>query len=150
MGGTDWVGKVAPDFALHDLQGHLVRLEEFRGKVVLVNFWATWCAPCRVEMPWLVELYARYRTQGLEILGVSVDDDQPDRVRRFVQDRQVKYRIVLEDDAVVDAYGGLRFLPQTFFIGRDGRILERTYGIRTKEELEADIRRALSTAHRGR
>src|SRR2546430_2316992 len=70
----DWTGKSAPDFALSALDGHRVRLSDFRGKVVIVNFWATWCAPCKVEMPWLVEFYGRYRAQGLEIIGLSVDD----------------------------------------------------------------------------
>ncbi len=141
--GDEWVGKAAPPFSLDALEGGRVRLADFRGKVVIVNFWATWCAPCKVEIPWLVEFYTRYHAQGLEILGVSVDDGERERVAKFVRDRHVNYRILLKDEAVSDAYGGLRFLPQTFFVGRDGRILVRTYGIRSREDLEADIRNAL-------
>jgi thiol-disulfide isomerase/thioredoxin len=139
----DWAGKSAADFALRALDGRRVRLSDFRGKVVIVNFWATWCGPCKVEMPWLVEFYERYRASGLEILGVSVDDGDPDRVAKFVRARRVSYTILLKDDAVVDAYGGLRFLPQSFFIGRDGKIIKRTYGIQAKREFEADVTDAL-------
>jgi len=141
--GDEWLGKAAPPFSLDALEGGRVRLADFRGKVVIVNFWATWCAPCKVEIPWLVEFYMRYHARGLEILGVSVDDGERERVAKFVHDRHVNYRILLKDEAVSDAYGGLRFLPQTFFVGRDGRILVRTYGIRSREDLEAEIRNAL-------
>jgi thiol-disulfide isomerase/thioredoxin len=120
-----------------------VRLSDYRGRVVLVNFWATWCAPCRVEMPWLAQFYDRYRSQGLQILGVSVDDGDPGRIARFVHDRNVNYPIAIKDDKVAAAYGGLRQLPQTFFIDRGGTMVRRTYGIRTKADLDADIRAAL-------
>jgi peroxiredoxin len=137
--GSDWRGKSAPDFVLSALDGRRVRLSSFRGKVVIVNFWATWCGPCKVEMPWLVEFYERYRAHGLEILGVSVDDGDSDRVAKFARERHVSYMILLKDDAVVDAYGGVRFLPQSFFIGRNGKIIQRTYGIGSKSDFEADI-----------
>jgi|SRR5579863_701474 len=142
----DWVGTPAPDFELSSLNGQRVKLRDFRGKVVLLNFWATWCAPCRVEMPWLVEFYQHYRAQGLEIIGVSVDDNDRDKVEKFVRDRHVNYTILRKDETVGDAYGGLRFLPQTFFIGRDGKIIERTYGIRAKGDFESDIKAALGSA----
>ena len=120
-----------------------MRLSDLRGRVVLVNFWATWCGPCRIEMPWLAQFYDRYRSRGLEILGVSVDDGDPGRVAQFVHDRSVNYTILLQDHAVTAAYGGARRLPQTFFIDRSGRIAQRTYGIRTQGDLDADIRAAL-------
>jgi peroxiredoxin len=143
--GTDgWIGKPAPEFALHTLDGRSATLSGLRGKVVLLNFWATWCAPCRVEMPWLVDFSRRYQRQGLEIVGVSMDDDDRDRVAAFVRARDVNYTIVLKDKAVSDAYGGLRFLPQTFFIGRDGKVIKWTYGVRGKDDFEDDIRRALA------
>jgi len=94
-------------------------------------------------MPWLAQFYDRYRSRGLEILGVSVDDGDPGRVAQFVHDRSVNYTILLQDHAVTAAYGGARRLPQTFFIDRSGRIAQRTYGIRTKGDLDADIRAAL-------
>jgi len=139
----EWVGRSAPEFALSMLDDRRVRLSDFRGKVVIVNFWATWCASCKVEIPWLVEFYKRYHAQGLEILGVSVDDGERERVAKFVHERGVNYTILLKDESAGEAYGGLRFLPQSFFVGRNGRILERTYGIRSKEDFEADVRGAL-------
>lgn len=143
VAGEDWAGRAAPDFELHALDGHLVRLSDFRGRLVLVNFWATWCAPCRVEMPWLREFDGRYGLQGLTILGVSVDDGGRDRIERFVRGLRVEYPILLSDGKVDLRYGGVRFLPQTFFVGRDGRIIRRAYGIRTHEDFEAEIRSAL-------
>jgi peroxiredoxin len=143
VAGDGWVGTQAPDFQLSALDGRSVRLSDLRGHVVLVNFWATWCAPCRVEMPWLAEFDARYRTLGLTVLGVSVDDGGRERVAAFVRERRVSYPILLKDDDIELRYGGVRFLPQTFFVGRDGKIIRRVYGIRTRADFEADIRSAL-------
>jgi peroxiredoxin len=141
---ADGTGQTAANFALRALDGHTIRLSDFRGKVVLLNFWATWCAPCRVEMPWLVEFHQRYRSRGLEVVGVALDDGGRDEIARFVRERHVDYIILLKDDAVADAYGGGRFLPQTFLIGRDGRILRHGSGLLDRTQLEIDIRRALS------
>jgi len=146
VGSSDWTGKQAPEFVLYALDGRRVTLSSLRGKVVLLNFWATWCGPCRIEMPWLVEFNDRYQRQGLEIVGVSVDDGDRDKVAAFVAARHVNYTIVLKDEAVSDAYGGLRFLPQTFFIGRDDKVIKQTYGVRGKDDFEDDIRQALGTA----
>ena len=143
LAGDDWTGRAAPDFELPALDGRRIRLSDFRDRVVLVNFWATWCAPCRVEMPWLREFDARYSSQGLTILGVSVDDGGRERVERFVRQLRVEYPILLSDGKVDLRYGGVRFLPQTFFVGRDGKITRRVYGIRTHEDFEAEIRSAL-------
>ena len=143
VAGEGRMGTQAPDFQLSALDGQRVRLSDLRGHVVLVNFWATWCAPCRVEMPWLAEFDARYRTLGLTVLGVSVDDGGRERVAAFVRERRVSYPILLKDDDIERRYGGVRFLPQTFFIGRDGKIIRRVYGIRTRADFEADIRSAL-------
>jgi peroxiredoxin len=136
--------RIAPDFALKSLDGRTVKLSDFRGKFVLLNFWATWCAPCRVEMPWLVELDKKYRPQGLVIVGVSIDDPGEDeRVKQFIQERSVAYTILLGNQSVGDAYGGLRFLPETFFIDREGRIIKNTYGIRKQADLEEEIKNLL-------
>lgn len=140
----EWVGTSAPEFNLSTLDGHKIRLSDFRGKVVLLNFWATWCAPCRVETPWLVGFYRRYRAQGLEVVGISMDDGNREKIANFVRSSTVSYTTLLKDDQVVRAYGGLRFLPQTFFVGRDGKILARTFGMRSKSDYEAEIRRALA------
>lgn len=139
----DWTGKAAPDFTLSTLDGQRIHLSDYRGRVVLLNFWATWCAPCRVEMPWLTEFDARYRARGLTILGISVDDAGRRRVESFVREQHVGYPILLKDKDIDLRYGGVRFLPQTFFIGRDGTIVQRRYGIRTRADFEADVRRAL-------
>jgi thiol-disulfide isomerase/thioredoxin len=120
-----------------------VRLSSFRSRVVLVNFWATWCAPCKVETPWLIEMSNHYRARGLEVLGVSMDDGGQDRIRAFAAEHHVTYPILIGNAGVADAYGGVRFLPQTFFIGRDGRIIARTFGMRTREDLERDVKLAL-------
>jgi peroxiredoxin len=143
-----WTGKPAPDFALRTLGGRRVRLSQFRGKTVLVNFWATWCAPCRVEMPWLAALYDRYRGRNFEIIGVAMDDDDRDKVAEFVRETHVAYVILLKDDVVGGAYGGARFLPQSFFVGPDGRILTHTIGMRSKQNIEADIVAALQRGAR--
>jgi peroxiredoxin len=126
-----WIGKVAPDFALTTLDGRIVKLSSLR-----------------VEMPDVAALGRQYQSQGLEIVGVAMDDDDRDGVAKFVRDRHIDYRILLKNSAVSDAYGGLRYLPQTFFIDRTGKILGRTYGLRTREQLETDIRRGLHARRR--
>ena len=139
-------GDRAPDFALPTLEGRTAQLRDFRGKVVLLNFWATWCAPCRIEMPWLVEFNRQYHDQGLQIVGVNLDDPLTSRekIAGFAHDRGVTYPILLGNNDMADAYGGARFLPQTFFIGPDGRVLHAMYGVTTREAFEAEIRNALS------
>ena len=141
--GDEWIGKAAPGFRLEALGGGTISLSDLRGKVVLVNFWATWCGPCRVEVPWLVEFQRRYRSDGLVVVGVSVDDGARKRVQEFAREMRVNYAIALKDASLADAYGGLRYLPQTFFVGRDGTIVARSYGIVDREALEADVKLAL-------
>lgn len=145
-----WAGKPAPDFALRTLDGKLIRLSQFRGETVLVNFWATWCTPCRVEMPWLAAFYDRYRGRGFEIVGVAMDDGDRDKVAEFARDSHVGYTILLKDDAVAASYGGARFLPQSFFVGPDGRVLAHTIGMRSQQNIEADIVAALRRGGRSK
>ena len=139
-----WVGKPAPGFRLEALGGGDISLAGLRGKVVLVNFWATWCGPCKVEMPWLVDFQRRYGKQGLVVVGVSLDDGAPARVREFTQARGVNYLIALKDASVVQAYGGVRYLPQSFFVGRDGIVLARSYGIIDRAAMESQVKRAMA------
>jgi peroxiredoxin len=143
VNNDEWAGRDAPDFALKALDGRTLRLVDFRGKVLLLNFWATWCTPCRREMPWLVDLQKRYRARGMEVAGVSLDDGDAGGVAKFAEFMHVNYPILLKDGVVGDAYGGARYLPQTFFIGRDGKILAHTVGVRSRAEFEADLVRAL-------
>jgi peroxiredoxin len=141
--------KIAPDFSLTTLDGRSKKLSDYRGKVVLLNFWATWCAPCRVEMPTLVDLYNKYHAQGLEIIGVSLDDGRQERVARFVSEMKINYPILLGNQSVADLYGGGRLLPQSVFITRDGEILQTMIGMRDRKEFEAAIEELLSTKPHG-
>jgi peroxiredoxin len=141
--GANTDAKPAPQFELKTLDGRVVKLSDFRGKAVILNFWATWCAPCRVETPWLVQLYRDYNGQGLEIVGISMDDGGPHLVEKFVHEMNVNYTVLMGNNSVSETYGGLRFLPQTFLIDRDGNIVSQTLGPRRKNDLENDIKRLL-------
>ncbi len=135
----------APDFSVTAIDGGSRRqLADFAGHVLLLNFWATWCAPCRVEMPWLVRTYERYRLEGLSILGVNMDDGDMPNVQRFAHEMGVTYPIARNNDAIIAAYGGVRFLPQSVLIGRRGEILQRSFGMPSTNAFEMAIVRALS------
>ena len=138
-------GKKAPGFSLKTLDGRKVSLADYKGKAVLVNFWATWCAPCKLEMPWFVDLHKQYAPQGFEILGVSEDDtrDRP-QIGKFAEKIGVNYPILVGDDASSKAYGGVEFLPTSYYVGRNGRIVEETAGLASRDEIEANIKKALA------
>jgi len=133
----------APDFSLQSLDGRTVRLSDFRGKAVVLNFWATWCAPCKVEMPWFVELQKQYGPDGLQFLGVAMDDVSPREIAGFAHDLGVNYPILLGKEAVGDAYGGVQFLPETFYINRDGKLVDRAFGLRGRGEIEGNVKKIL-------
>jgi len=141
------VGKAtaAPDFTLEALDGKSVRLSDLRGKAVLLNFWATWCGPCKIETPWLVELQNKYSSQGLQVIGVAMDDSGKDDIAKFAKDMGVNYPVLLGKEAVGDAYGGVPALPESFFIGRDGKIVDKIIGLKGKGEIEDSIKKALDT-----
>ena len=143
--GPSMKGQTAPDFTLQALDGKTVRLSDFRGKGVLLNFWATWCQPCKIEMPWFAELQKQYGPQGLQILGVAMDDASPEEIGKFARDLGVNYPILLGKEAVGDAYGGVPALPESFFIGRNGKIVERIIGLKGRGEIEDAIKKALNT-----
>jgi len=130
---------VAPDFSLPQLNGQSLQLSAYRGKVVLLDFWATWCTPCREEIPHLVELQNKYRGQGLQIIGVSMDDS-PEPVREFYQRFQMNYPVVMGNADIGEIYGGVLGLPIAFVIGRDGRISAKHIGATDVSVLEQDIR----------
>ncbi len=136
-------GQPAPDFVLKEVSGHTLRLSDLRGKAVLLNFWATWCPPCKVEIPWFIELQRQYGPQGLQIVGISMDDASPDAILKFAADMGINYPVLLGDDKVADAYGGVQALPTTFYIGRDGKFVSRIYGLASHSEVESNIRAAL-------
>jgi peroxiredoxin len=137
-------GSVAPDFELKSLDGKQVRLSDYRGKAVLLNFWATWCAPCKIEMPWFVELQKEYGPEGLQIVGVAMDDATPKEIADFAKEMGVNYPVLIGKEAVGDAYGGVEFLPTTFFIDRQGRVVDRVFGLLSHSDIEDDVKKALT------
>jgi thiol-disulfide isomerase/thioredoxin len=140
----DVKGKAAPDFTLNTLEGQPVKLSDYRGKAVLLNFWATWCGPCKVEMPWFVDLQKQYGSQGLQIIGVAMDDSGKDAIDKFAKEMGVNYLIVQGKEAVGNAYGGVLGLPTTFFIDRNGKIVDSSAGLIGKGEIEDNIKKALA------
>jgi thiol-disulfide isomerase/thioredoxin len=135
----------APNFTLESLDGKPMSLSDLRGKAVLLNFWATWCAPCKIEMPWFIDLQKEYGGRGLQIVGVAMDDSSKEDIAKFAKDMGVNYPVLLGKESVGDAYGGVPALPESFFIGRDGRIVDRIIGLKGKGEIEDAIRKALNT-----
>ena len=136
---------VAPDFTLESLDGKTMKLSDFRGKAVLLNFWATWCGPCKIEMPWFVELQNQYAAQGFQIVGVAMDDASKEDIGKFAKDMGVNYPILIGKESVGDQYGGVPALPESFLIGRDGKIVDKIIGLRGKAEIEDAIKRAINT-----
>jgi thiol-disulfide isomerase/thioredoxin len=136
---------VAPDFSLESIEGPAMRLSDLRGKAVLLNFWATWCGPCKIEMPWFVDLQKQYGPQGLQIVGVAMDDASKEDISKFAKDMGVNYPILIGKEAVGEQYGGVNALPETFLIGRDGKIVDKIIGLRGKAEIEDSIKKALDT-----
>jgi peroxiredoxin len=141
----DVKGIPAPDFSLLTLDGQKVKLSDYRGKAVLLNFWATWCPPCKVEMPWFVDLQKQYGKDGLVILGVAMDDAEPAQIGKFASDLGVNYLVLLGTNKVSDDYGDVQYLPTTFFIGRNGAIVDKLTGLLDRKDIEDDVKKALAT-----
>lgn len=140
----DAKGKLAPDFELKDLAGKNVRLSDYHGKVVLLNFWATWCPPCKEEMPWFVDLQQRYGAQGLQVIGVAMDDSDQKTIESFAKRLGVNYPVLRGKESVAQAYGDVQFLPDTFYIGRDGKIVSHVQGLINRKEIEEQVKKALA------
>jgi thiol-disulfide isomerase/thioredoxin len=130
--------------SLPALEGGAVRFAELRGKVVLVDFWATWCPPCRAMIPSLNRLQAKYRDQGLVIVGVSVDEGGANDVLAFREWQPLDYTVALGDGQAVSAFGGIDALPTSFLLDRDGKIRAKHVGYTSEEQLEAEIARLLA------
>ena len=135
----------APQFELKDLDGHTVRLSDYQGKVVLINFWATWCPPCRAEMPDLVNLQREYGKEGLQIIGVTYPPETKSRVRRFAKSLKVNYPIILGTSEIKARFSSDEVLPLTVVIDRDGKVSEIISGILLREEFDEKIKPLLST-----
>jgi peroxiredoxin len=133
----------APDWKLVDLNGKIVRFSDFRGRVLILDFWATWCAPCRVEIPHFVELQKHYGDRGLTVIGISLDEQEPEVVKNFVKQLGVNYPIVIGSEKVAEAYGGINGLPTTFVIDRQGRIASEHIGYDDKATFEKEVQSLL-------
>jgi thiol-disulfide isomerase/thioredoxin len=143
--GIDLRGRTAPGFTLKDLGGKNVSLADYKGHAVVMNFWATYCGPCKLEMPWFEQLQSKYKNQGLVILGINQDEGMnPRDVGIAARHVGVSYPILIPDPAVSKEYGGVDYLPETFYVDRDGKVLLQTAGAPTREQIEANIRHALA------
>ncbi len=138
--------KLAPDFTLKDSTGATVKLSDYRGKVVLLNFWATWCGPCKIEIPWFMEFEKAYKDRKFAVLGVSMDEDGWESVRPYIDAQKINYRILVGTEEFSNIYGGVDSLPTTFMLDRDGRIAAMHVGLVSKGIYEQDIRHLLDAA----
>jgi len=136
----------APDFTLKDSMGRPVKLSDYKGKVVLLNFWATWCGPCKIEIPWLIAFEQQYKEQGFAVLGVSMDEEGWEVVKPYVEQSKINYRIVIGDDMTAQLYGGVDSLPTSFMLDRQGRIASTHTGLVSKSTFENDIKTLLGPA----
>lgn len=137
---SDQQNPLAPDFALQDLEGNTVRLSDYQGKVVFVNFWATWCPPCRAEIPYFVELMNEYKDDFV-VLGITVDREQDiPKVPGFAEEYSINYPVLYADAQTVGAYGGITSIPTTFVVSKDGYAVGKIVGSRPKAEFERIIK----------
>jgi len=141
-------GKLAPNFELKvlDGKGKTLKLSDLKGKGVVVNFWATWCEPCKIEMPWLVDFQNKYGAQGLQIVGISMEDTDEKTISNFAHKMGVNYPILIGEEKVADLYGGIDGMPTLFFIDRSGKIVQHELGLRSMSILEDNIRKSLNSS----
>lgn len=132
----------APAFTLTSIDGSNVSLDRYQGRVKIINFWATWCPPCREEIPSFVALQTRYRPRGLEIIGLSIDRD-PEVVKAFAKANGINYACLMANETIQQAYGGIRSIPTTFLVGKRGYVFRKYQGSRSAETFEADLTQLL-------
>jgi thiol-disulfide isomerase/thioredoxin len=142
--GPSFKGKLAKNFVLRDLSGKTISLKDYAGKPVIVNFWATWCTPCLLEMPWLEELSRKYAGSGLTVLGLNMDIElnsaTPQKIAATTKHLGVSYPIAISDKSIHSLYGPIHLLPETFYINREGVIVEDVWGHPDKATMEMYIR----------
>lgn len=144
LGGTDLRGKAAPAFSLMDVSGKTVKLEDFKGHPVVINFWATYCLPCKLEMPWFEEFTKKYGSDGLVVLGVDQDDDMPkEQVAAAAKKTGVDYPILMPSKTIAKDYALGDYLPETIYVDKNGKIVEESVGTPTKDEMEAEVRKVI-------
>jgi thiol-disulfide isomerase/thioredoxin len=140
------IGSLAPNFILESVpKNKPVSLSSLRGNPVVVNFWATWCEPCKIEMPSLVALQKKYESQGVRIVGVAMDDASDKAIADFAQKMNLNYLVLRGTEKVGELYGGVERMPTTFYLDKSGKVVEETVGMATEEVLEAGIRKSLDT-----
>jgi thiol-disulfide isomerase/thioredoxin len=142
-GTSGLLGKHAPPFIVTTLDGKEVSFSDYRGKALLVNFWATWCGACKLEMPWLAQLREQYAHQGFEIVGIVTDGATEEKVRQIADKYGVKYQIARCNHKTAQAYGGLPELPESFYIDKHGKVVFAAADAGSKDEIEANIRKLL-------
>jgi peroxiredoxin len=146
-GETAEAGKAAPPFSVAGIDGKELSMKDYSGKVLVINFWATWCPPCREEIPHFSQLYVNYRSKGVEFLGVSMDDGELPEVREMVKDfgrnQRVEYTLAVGNPDVANAFGGVASLPTTFIIDRSGKIVKKYTGY--SEEITSDLEATLKS-----
>lgn len=138
------VGSIAPQFTLDDINGKSVSLNDYKGKVIILDFWATWCPPCREEIPDFIALQNEYGKKGLQIIGIAVDRDGIKSVKPFYENMGMNYPVLLTDGKVESRYGGIRAIPTTFIIDKKGSIVKKYVGFQSKAVFEKEIKELLT------
>ncbi len=141
--------KAAPEFELKDADGKTVRLSDYKGKVVLLDFWASWCGPCKIEIPWFIDFERKYKDKGFAVIGVSMDEEGWQAVKPFVSELAINYRILQGNDSIAQLYGGVDALPTTFLIDRDGKIAETHAGLTGRDDFEDGIKKLVAKSSAG-
>ena len=140
------VRSAAPDFEAKDASGRSFHLADYKGKVVVLDFWATWCGPCKIEVPWFIEFERTYKDQGFAVVGISLDDDGWEVVKPFIEARKMNYRVALGNPQIEQLFGGgsgVESLPLTFIIDRSGKVASRHIGLASKDEFRNEIEELL-------